>query len=451
MKQKTQDSGVDNKQEKQSKKAAKEQGKTQKAVSPISAKEHIEQPATQDADQLHHEKCAWFFSYPVMIIGAIALRFGFFAINEIFTITTDIDYHVYTEGARELVNGGNPYDRFTYRYTPLIAYMMIPNLTVPFFGKILFNVLDLWAIAYMDLFLRRIPGLTSVQRYKSLSFWALNPFMAYINGRGSCESVSLLLLAAMLYHLRLANYRKAEKFNIMLSGVLYGLLIHFRIYPVIFGLTLYIYINKQRVFPRLNILIFGILTIAVNVVLVSFFYKLYGDLFLQECYLYHLKRKDPRHNYSLFWIQTVFEYFTQTPLFPIPNIGRLLLFVRLGLICVVSIAWRKQHLYAMLIQTFIFTTLNTVYTAQYIIWEIQLLPYLLADSDVYSRSKKGPFWLLILLWFINLEYWAVESNKFEHLGRNTFYMMHFANLGYFLVRVLFLHYFIENRIGKLAY
>lgn len=391
----------------------------------------------------------WFFNFPNMMFWAIVLRFGFLALNEMFSITTDVDYHVYTEGAAELLKqGGNPYSRFTYRYTPLLAYMMIPNLQLPFFGKILFNLFDLAAIFYMNLFLKNVLELSTVSRNKALAFWALNPFMAYINGRGSCESISLLLLAMMLYHIKLAMDKKAEHFNILLAGVFYGLLIHFRLYPVIFGLTLYIHINRQRFFPRMNIILFGAVAVAVNAFLISFFYQQYGQIFLDECFLYHLKRKDPRHNYSIFWITTVYEYFADPTEILIKNANLIILAVRLTLIVLVALTFRRNYLYALFIQTFIFTTLNTVYTAQYVIWEIQLLPYLLIENDSYSKKKSLGFWLLILLWFVNLEFWTLQSSKFEHQGENSFYLMHGANLGYFLIRVLFAWFVVENRTYK---
>ena len=425
--------------------------KKSKAEQKATTEDQGQQPQAPDSPARVITKTAvmpassWFFNFYNLMFWAIVIRFGFMFLNEVFDITTDVDYHVYTEGARELLKpNGNPYHRFTYRYTPLVAYLMLPNLQVPFFGKILWNLFDLVSIVYMDLFLRRLP-IDSATRYKALSFWMLNPYMAYINGRGSCESLSLFLMAAMLYHLRLAWERKAETFNVFLAAIFYGLLVHFRLYPVIYGLTIYIWINRERVFPRFNVILFGIVSIGLNVGLVAFFYKLFGQIFLDECFLYHLKRKDPRHNYSIFWLITVYDYFVPEGEIPFPQLGKVLLGGRLLLIAIVAVVFWKRKILAMTIQTFIFTTFNTVYTAQYAIWEIQLLPYLLADSDCFNKKKKLTFWLLIAIWFINLEVWAYFSGKFEHRGENAQYWMHFANLGYFLIRVLFIHFVVENR------
>lgn len=90
----------------------------------------------------------------------------------------------------------------------------------------------------------------------------------------------------------------------------FGLVVHFKIYPVIFALPMYFYIDteKKRFFTK-NRLIFAIFSFAVFLMTTFYFYHIYGYECLYESLLYHLIRKDNRHNFSVYFY---FIYLTYT-------------------------------------------------------------------------------------------------------------------------------------------
>lgn len=118
----------------------------------------------------------------------------------------------------------------TYRYTPLLAWILLPNVYLsPFFGKVIFMSCDL-IIGYM---LKKILLLRDVSEKDAnsyVNYWLLNPFVITISTRGNAESLVCLLVIGTLYCF--VNHR------FVLGSIIFGLSVHFKIFPILYALPL---------------------------------------------------------------------------------------------------------------------------------------------------------------------------------------------------------------------
>lgn len=180
-----------------------------------------------------------FFSRPSLVFAvAILLRLGLLIYGRWQDTHspvkyTDIDYLVFTDAAWFVARGRSPYDRATYRYTPLLAWLLYPtswrSSSIPWFdfGKALFAAGDIvtgWLIARI---LRRKQGMTVEASMKYASIWLLNPMVANISTRGSSEGLVAVFVVALLS--AVLDERAS------LAGLLLGFGVHFKIYPFIYA------------------------------------------------------------------------------------------------------------------------------------------------------------------------------------------------------------------------
>lgn len=143
---------------------------------------------------------------------------------------TDIDYNVFTDASQFIALGQSPYDRETYRYTPLLAWMLLPTTwsnTWFSFGKAIFALGDIIAGWLIVLVLQSAVKMPIDRALKFASIWLLNPMVATISTRGSSEGLLGVMVIALLW----ATMQR----RVLLAGVLLGLGVHFKIYPFIYA------------------------------------------------------------------------------------------------------------------------------------------------------------------------------------------------------------------------
>lgn len=161
---------------------------------------------------------------------------------------TDIDYLVFTDAARSVSLGHSPYTRETYRYTPLLAWLLLPTSRggVWFdFGKVVFCIGDLvtgWLI-YLVLqshtCSRTRRSMSREQALKYASIWLLNPMVANISTRGSSEGLLAVIVVALLW----ATMSR----RVWLAGCLLGLGVHFKIYPFVYAVSIFWWMDSAMV------------------------------------------------------------------------------------------------------------------------------------------------------------------------------------------------------------
>jgi phosphatidylinositol glycan class M len=114
---------------------------------------------------------------------------------------TDIDYRVVTDAANHILQNESPYLRTTYRYTPLLAYLLTPNIFLDEnWGKLIFSICDV----FVGLL---IGWILPIHQRKYALLWFYNPMSAVIATRGSYESIVAVTVLATLYNAKQFNER----------------------------------------------------------------------------------------------------------------------------------------------------------------------------------------------------------------------------------------------------
>lgn len=359
------------------------------------------------------------------LIRLLLIAYGNFH-DKYFNVSyTDVDYKVFTDASRLLLNGESPYERHTYRYSPLLAILLAPNILIHRdIGKLIFSIIDIIVGLLIKKILKQQKCNDKLSDICALT-WLYNPLTIVISTRGNADSLAVLFVLLTIYYLL--------NDNSLLSGIIHGLSIHFRLYPIAFSLVMYLALRNRNdnsfLLPnkkQIKLVAGCILSITF---LTLFFYYIYGYKFIYESLIYHLIRNDSRHNFSIYFYMLYLT--TGKKLIIAIRILRVLPQIIL-LICL-SFKYSNKHdlSFSMLTQAMVMVTYNSVITSQYFFWYLSLLPI----SLPFIKMNNIKIIILTLIWIIGQTIWLYFAYLLEFFGINTFTSIWMSSLLFFFINI----------------
>ncbi|EJU05262.1 hypothetical protein DACRYDRAFT_98094 [Dacryopinax primogenitus] len=345
---------------------------------------------------------------------------------------TDIDYHVFSDAARFVLHPeksgfaggwlaerfglqlGDPYCRSTYRYTPLLALILTPNtLMHPAWGKAVFSLSNIM----ISLQLRSLLPLGTSMNFVTI-LWALNPFPLNISTRGSSEALIGLAVISSLYFL--------QPGTLVFSAIMLGIATHLKIYPFVYGVAVLSWLARGkgwRGWISPPALLFALTSAGTFFALGAVMYSIWGYPFLEQTYLYHLTRKDHRHNFSPFFYLVYLTHGSSNS-----RISSLVSFVpQLALTLGLGVKFGQRNLPgAWAAQTAAFVLLNKVCTSQYFMWYLWFLPLVIPRLRVSRLEGMG----LLALWIGSQAVWLAIAFQLEFQGQSVYFSLWMACIGF---------------------
>ena len=358
---------------------------------------------------------------------------------------TDADYFVFRDAAALVAVGSTPYARATFRYPPLVAWLLAPGESLGIgavWGKVLFCAADVGVGALLiGLLIAR--GETRSAARRASALWLLSPLAATAASRGSSDALALLFVLAALHGVDAARRGGNGRggggsmglWEAASGGVALGAAIYSRLFPIIYALPLALALGQSGIRVRMccgllspSVIVLTVATIATALILTASGIAAYGTDALTEAYYFHLSRVDARHNFSPLWYATYLASAAGGPGAKGPLKG---VAVIVSTTLATLIAPRDLHL-AVLIGTLAFVTLNAVVTAQYFNWWAALLPLVATRSRL---SFSAALTLGAMWWGTELA-WLFWAYKLEFKGEPVHGYLAGASLAFFMANVV---------------
>ena len=401
---------------------------------------------------------------------------------------TDVDYLVVSDAARIVLAGGSPFARATFRYSPLLAWLCVPNeialsALIPrslaklaglsaaaadasrplaAFGKLCFCAAD---VVVGRLIYAVLSALGEQHRTAALcsAIFLLSPLAINVSTRGSADSLVVLLI---LLTIRLLLARRE-----LWAAAAFGTAVHLRIFPIVHALPFALFLDSAyeaglspgggvqrpesarapttasavgvsvgawvRALVSWRRVRFGFVSGGTFFALGGLFYALYGAEFVREAYLFHISRVDTRHNFSLFFYDLYLRGTSgaEQPSGPRPVLWGLAAFApQLGAAAAIgSLLYRDLPL-CVFAQTLAFVAFNKVITAQYFSWFLSLLPLVAARSRMSGQEAA----CLVAVWVAAELHWLFWAYHLELEGQTVFLGVWCAGAIFFCANVLVL-------------
>lgn len=390
------------------------------------------------------------------LIRFILILYGDFH-DKIYDVPyTDVDYKVFSDAARHVVNGNSPYQRHTYRYSPLLAYLMVPNIVIAKnFGKALFSIFDLLVAFAIKIlvehqFETKDKGKSSKIAVCCSLFWLYNPMSIGISTRGNADSVPCFFIILSILFLQTDIVKGLLKFA--LSGILLGISIHLRLYPLAFSFPMYLSLGAYKISRKTSIktgfvslmpnkqqIVLTFSCITTLIFLTYSMYVLYGYEFLFETYIYHLFRKDTRHNFSVLFY---YSYLTMDQLsFDIvKTVSQAFECIILFIISLTFGCDPKTLPFALFSQAVVLVAFNSVMTSQYFVWFLSVLPLVVHNLKIIPAKAL----ILAIIWISAQGAWLFYAYLLEFKCRQVFIFIWLKSVVFFCANIFVLGQLIKS-------